>query len=79
MAKPAPKMTELIFLTAICHLSKLQYSAEIDNLLDRKDHVDSHAFLLGFLCLLKQYPQPISRGFMEYLAQYTRSFVAENR
>ena len=79
-AKPAPKLSELLFLTVIGHLAKVGYTNEVENLLAKKlqDHVDSHAFLLGILCLLKQYPDPITRGMLEYLTQYTRSFVSEH-
>ena len=79
-AKAAPKLSELLFLAVIGHLAKVGYATEVDNLLAKKlqDHVDSHAFLLGTLCLLKQYPDPITRGMLEYLTQYTRSFVSEH-
>lgn len=78
-AKAPSKLTELLFLVLIGHLSKVSYVAEIDNLLAKKvtEHVDNHAVLLGMLCLLKQFPQPITDGLIEYLAQYVRSFVAE--
>ena len=78
-AKPACKLPELLFLTVIGQLSKGVYVCEVDNLMARKlqDHMDSHAFLLGILCLLKQYPDPITKGILEYLAQYARSFIAE--
>ena len=77
--KPSPKLIELIFLCVIGHLSKGYYSPEIDHLLAKKiqDHEDNYAFLLGLLCLLKQYPDPITRGLIEYLAQYARSFIAD--
>ena len=77
--KPSLKLIELIFLCVIGHLSKGYYSPEIDHLLSKKiqDHEDNYAFLLGLLCLLKQYPDPITRGLIEYLAQYARSFVAD--
>lgn len=60
-------------------MSKAAYVTEIDNLLARKlqDHVDSHCFILGILCLVKQYPDPVTKGLLEYLAQYARSFIAE--
>ena len=78
--KPSPKLIELIFLCVIGHLSKGYYSPEIDHLLAKKiqDHEDNYAFLLGLLCLLKQYPDPITRGLIEYLAQYARSFIADH-
>ena len=79
-AKPAPKLTELLFLAIIGHLSKISFTPEIDDLMAKKaqDHVDNHTFLLGILTLLKQYPDPITEGVVEYTAQYTRSFVAEH-
>ena len=78
-AKPAPKLTELLFLSVIGHLAKGVYVTEIDDLLARKlqDHVDSHCFLLGIVGLVKQYPDPVIKGLLEYLAQYARSFIAE--
>merc|ERR1712029_17595 len=79
-AKPAPKLSELLFLAVIGQLSKCNYSLEIEDLLSKRlqDHVDSHAFILGMTCLLKQYPDTITRGILEYLAQYARSFIAED-
>ena len=78
-AKPAPKLSELLFLAIIGQLSKCNYSGEIEDLLSKRfqEHVDSHAFILGMTCLLKQYPDTITRGILEYLAQYARSFIAE--
>ena len=78
--KSVPKLTELLFLCVIGHLSKGYYTPDIDYFLAKKvqDHVDSYPYLLGLLCLLRQYPDPISQGLVEYLAQYTRSFVAEH-
>ena len=79
-AKAAPKLIEILFLAVIGHLSKVSMVNEVDNLIAKKvqDHVDNHAFLLGLLCLLKQYPDPIKKGVIEYLAQYARSFVADH-
>ena len=73
-AKPAPKLSELLFLAIIGQLSKCNYSGEIEDLLSKRfqEHVDSHAFILGMTCLLKQYPDTITRGILEYLAQYAR-------
>ena len=79
-AKPGPKLTELLFLSVIGHLAKEFFAANAGGLMAKRvqDHVDAHPFLLGMLCLLRQFPQQITDGLLEYVAQYTRSFIADH-
>ena len=79
-AKASRKVTELLFLVVIGHLSRSTFSPMVGDLVPQrnKDHVDSQPFNLGLICLFKQYPMPVTRGLLEYLAQYARSFMAEH-
>lgn len=78
-AKPGPKLTELLFLAIIGNLGKGVYSPSTGGIMAKRaqDHLDGYPFVLGITCLLRQYPKRISDRVIQYMAQYTRSFVAE--
>ncbi|XP_057313652.1 WASH complex subunit 5-like [Hydractinia symbiolongicarpus] len=78
--KMTPYFSFLAALLVISQLSKLSFSKNLSGMVAKKsnDPLDSTAFVLGLLTLLKQYHSECTEIFITILGQYVRSTAEAN-
>lgn len=78
--KKTPYFSLLAAILVICQLSKLTFTKSISCMVSKKynDPLDSTAFVLGMVTLLKQYHSDCGEQFVAVLAQYVRSTIEAN-
>ena len=80
LCKNSHNVSLFFFLFVIAHITKLQFSTQIQSLIAKtnKDKIDGIPLIVGLITILQQYHKDVKLMFITYLCQYVKILAESN-